>query len=116
MRFEFFCELTLYFVMFNLSYLIACSLIFYMDSNREDIISFVLSGLLLVNSLITIIIYIKHNNYFQRFRYTFRPTSLTFHHYVLHILCIVLSIVMMIIYQNILGFPLYLNFYCSSTQ
>lgn len=86
--------------MFNLSYLVACSVTFYIYGNQEDIGSFILSAFLLLNSLITIVIFIKFNVYFQRFRYTFRPSSLTFLHYIFHIQCIVLSIVMMIVLKD----------------
>ena len=91
--------------MFNLSFLMACSLIFYMNTNYQDIISLIFSNFLLFNSLISIIIFLKYNQYFRKFRFTFRCSTITFYHYILHIICISISIITMAILTDFPWIP-----------
>ena len=84
--------MSLYIVLFNLTYLTVCSIIFYRYGDLSDIISELVAGCsLLITALIFFWFFLSPES-FLRFRLSFRPPELRFFHYFLHVLCILLSI------------------------
>ena len=97
---ELFHEILIYSVMFNLTYLTTCVMIYYSYGILSDIGSEILIGLFSAMTIGTFIYFGIAPENFYRFRFSFRETTITFYHYFLHALCIISSILLLGLLPN----------------
>ena len=90
----------IYVSVFNLTFITACSTIFYIYGNMSDILSQVLSALSLLFTLSTFIGFAVSPGYSLRFRFSFRFSTLAFIHYFFHITCIISTILLILLLQD----------------
>ena len=86
-----------YVSIFNLTFLTACSAIFYMYGNISDILSLVLSILGILFTISTFIGFAVFPGYSLRFRFSFRLTTLAVSHYFFHIICIISTVLFILL-------------------
>ena len=95
----------LYVSVFNLTFLTACSAIFYMYGNMSDILSLVLSILGIFFTISTFIGFAIFPGYSLRFRFSFRFSTLAFMHYFFHIICIVSTVLLILLLTDLPWVP-----------
>ena len=86
----------LYVSIFNLTFLTACSAIFYMYGSMSDILSLVLSILGILFTISTFIGFFVFPGYSLRFRFSFRLTALAVIHYFFHIIYIISTVLLIL--------------------
>ena len=92
----------LYACVFNLTYLITCSVVFYKQGDLTDVASQVICGLSLLVTLLTLIAFALKPTFFLRFRFSFKRETRAFIHYFFHIVAITLSILCICLLPDLL--------------